>query len=62
MTERSMFWMLNVGRSHYWVGFTRCKHRSFELLMPMPRPAKASGPPKAVDAAKEKAKRQRLPR
>ncbi len=46
VADRAAFWALNVGRSHYWTGFTHGQHRDFEILKPVNRPAKASGPVK----------------
>jgi hypothetical protein len=37
---------LNVGESMFWRGFTRGRHRTVELVHPLPLPSKASGPPK----------------
>jgi hypothetical protein len=37
---------LNVGESRFWRGFTRGRHRTVELVHPLPLPSKASGPPK----------------
>lgn len=39
-----LFYALNVGRSHHWIGFTHGKHRDHEIGVPENRPAKASGP------------------
>lgn len=39
-----LFYAMNVGRSHHWIGFTHGKHRDFEIGVPENRPAKASGP------------------
>ena len=42
----AMHMALSVGTSHYWVGFTRGRHRTVELTYPRPRPIGASGPDK----------------
>ena len=42
---------MSVGRSMFWTGFTKGRHREMELIHPAPRPAKASGPPKGYRAA-----------
>jgi hypothetical protein len=42
----AMHMALSVGASHYWVGFTRGRHRNVELTYPKPRRIAASGPEK----------------
>jgi transposase-like protein len=42
----AMHMALSVGESHYWVGFTRGRHRNVELTYPRPRLIGASGPDK----------------
>lgn len=37
---------LSVGKSQFWQGFTKGRHRTLELLHPTPQPAPASGPKK----------------
>lgn len=41
-----LFYAMNVGLSHHWIGFTHGKHRDHEIGVPENRPAKPSGPPK----------------
>jgi len=50
---------MNVGKSLFWTGFTRGRHRAVELTHPAPRTAPASGPKKEVDGA---GRRGKLPR
>lgn len=42
--KHMLFFALNVGLSHHWIGFTKGQHRDFEIGVPENRPAKASGP------------------
>ncbi len=48
-TEHLLFYAMNVGRSKYWVGFTKGEHRDFEVGVPTNRTAKPSGPPKRLE-------------
>ena len=41
----------SVGLSEFWRGFTHGRHRTVELLHPLPAPARASGPPKRSRSA-----------
>jgi hypothetical protein len=43
-SQHVLFYAMNVGRSEYWIGFTKGKHRDFEIGVPENRPAKPSGP------------------
>ncbi|WP_394512905.1 transposase [Roseateles sp. DXS20W] len=44
-TAKLLFWALNVGRSHYWRGYTHGKNRKHELLVPEQLPVGSSSGP-----------------
>jgi len=62
IADRALHYLLNVGLSQEWRGFTHGKHRENELLLPKHQPAKASGPPKKNSEEGKKKKFVRPPR